>query len=388
MGLFFNRNPYGEKTYEVNGYIIGVNSHKIYNVPEIGQNSTFILPEGAGEITIEAAGKMRARNPQCIVFPGSSRVAKGDLRSITSLKKVILQEGVEESRLTLYKNTDLELPKTIKKLGSHNYPIAKNLVIPEGVMEIADGFFSHDVNIESVILPGTLEVLPSQLFNQCKNLKTIVISEGTKGIPNNFNVFRGTNSLSLLEIPSTLNGFFKISYEGRSGSSSRGDAEYSTSKWEEIPLKVKVKRGEKEYQISIMRKPELYVEFGKDFFSLDGVNFDCNTLPPGEYDVVNGVIKSKIATNNQVSNDYAYFESIYNKYIVDDDYIDNNIPLEDASIIKDAMYVEYRRLKKLIPNYNLDLQQNIDRLFNGAINNYNQNKVNIANQNNQGGKSM
>ena len=52
------------------------------------------------------------------------------------------------------------------------------------------------------------------------------------------------------------------------------------------------------------------------------------------------------------------------------------------------MYVEYRRLKKLIPNYNLDLQQNIDRLFNGAINNYNQNKVNIANQNNQGGKSM
>ena len=281
MGLFFNRNPYVEKTYEVNGYIIGVNSHKIYNVPEIGQNSTFILPEGAGEITIEAAGKMRARNPQCIVFPGSSRVAKGDLRSITSLKKVILQEGVEESRLTLYKNTDLELPKTIKKLGSHNYPIAKNLVIPEGVMEIADGFFSHDVNIESVILPGTLEVLPSQLFNQCKNLKTIVISEGTKGIPNNFNVFRGTNSLSLLEIPSTLNGFFKISYEGRSGSSSRGDAEYSTSKLEEIPLKVKVKRGEKEYLISIMRKPELYVEFGKDFFSLDGVNFDCNTLPPG-----------------------------------------------------------------------------------------------------------
>ena len=50
------------------------------------------------------------------------------------------------------------------------------------------------------------------------------------------------------------------------------------------------------------------------------------------------------------------------------------------------MYVEYKRLKSLMPNY--DLQRNIDRLFNGAINNYNQNKVNIANQNNQGGKSM
>ena len=69
MGLF-NRNKEeknNEATYEINGYVIGVNSHVIYHVPKISNNGTYSLPDGALGLTSTAIFEMRSSNPSKII---------------------------------------------------------------------------------------------------------------------------------------------------------------------------------------------------------------------------------------------------------------------------------------------------------------------------------
>lgn len=166
MGIF-NSKPKQEKTYEENGFLIGIESHTIYHVP-LGMTE-YILPNSAISISESAIIEM-GRTAITIIVPESFKIFKGDFSMSKSLKNIVLKEGVVEIKCITKQDVDFQLPTTIKKIGKNNYPIVKDLVIPSGVTELDDMFASHDTNLISVQVPGSIKKVPTYAFNQCRNL--------------------------------------------------------------------------------------------------------------------------------------------------------------------------------------------------------------------------
>ena len=114
-----------------------------------------------------------------------------------------------------------------------------NIVIPEGIKYIADGFRIYDTVdytsiIESITLPDSLESIGSRAFRECKALKEIVIPENVveigsgaftsctslknveiKGNVTELNgTFNGCSSLSDLTIPDTVTVIGDYTFSG------------------------------------------------------------------------------------------------------------------------------------------------------------------------------
>ena len=155
MGLF-NRNKdnkINEKTYEENGYIIGVDSHIIYHVPKETENGTYILPSSAMGIKDTAINEMRQAYPNKIIIPSSFKKFTVELINFQNLSLIDLQEGIEEVKYTVTNNkyaVNTNLPSTIKKIGRNNYPVVQDLVIPNGAIELDTLFASHDTYLKSI----------------------------------------------------------------------------------------------------------------------------------------------------------------------------------------------------------------------------------------------
>lgn len=311
MGLF-NRNienKITEKTYEENGYIIGINSHIIYHVPKIQLGSSYILPNGTTGLKETAISEMRISKPQQIIVPGTFKKFNVQLINFENLKEIRLQEGVEEVKCTFDTNknaVNITLPTTIKKIGRNNYPIVQHLNLSNGVAEIEPLFASHDTNLLSVNIPGTIKVVPQGAFNQCKNLEKIVFNEGVE--TSERNVFRGTNNLHTLEIPSTYNGVIDLPMEARASSNIRGNSKYDGKRFEEEKnsiLKIKIKRGTKEFEFNIRRGEEPNINIMQNRIQIkcksqqQTIFIDCDNLKQGIYNVENGVLMTHKQTFTQ-----------------------------------------------------------------------------------------
>ena len=85
MGLFNKAQK--ERTYEENGYIIGVDSHIIYHMPQ-GLNE-YVLPSSAVAIKDEAIFDI-SRSVEQIIVPGSFKRFSVNLQNCVKLKKVKL----------------------------------------------------------------------------------------------------------------------------------------------------------------------------------------------------------------------------------------------------------------------------------------------------------
>ena len=257
MGLFNRRNANiaNEKTYEENGYVIGIESKLIYHVPKIQSGTTYFLPSGTTGLTDIAISEMRSSKPQQIVVPGSYKKFNYQLSGFENLCGIVLQDGVEEVKCSFgtSKNAvDVKLPTTIKRIGKNNYPVTQHLTLPIGVVEIDQLFASHDTNLLSVNMPGTIKVIPPGAFNQCKNLQSIVFNEGVETSARD--AFRGTNNLRMLELPSTYNGVIDLPMEARAGSNVRGNSRYDGKNFAEEQnsiLKIKIRRGTKQFEFNI-----------------------------------------------------------------------------------------------------------------------------------------
>lgn len=313
MGLF-NRNienKITEKTYEENGYVIGMNSHIIYHVPKIQLGSSYVLPNGTTGLKETAISEMRVSKPQQIIVPGTFKKFNVQFINFENLKEIKLQEGVEEVKCTFDANknaVNITLPTTIKKIGRNNYPVVQHLNLPSGVTEIEQLFASHDTNLLSVNIPSTIKIIPQGAFNQCKNLEKIVFNEGVE--TSEKNVFRGTNNLHTLEIPSTYNGVIDLPMEARAGSNIRGNSKYDGKRFEEEKdsiLKIKIKRGPKEFEFNIKRgeEPSIYIMQNRIQIKCksqqQAIYIDCDNLKQGIYNVENGVLTTHKQTFTQSS---------------------------------------------------------------------------------------
>lgn len=313
MGLF-NRNienKITEKTYEENGYVIGMNSHIIYHVPKIQLGSSYVLPNGTTGLKETAISEMRVSKPQQIIVPGTFKKFNVQFINFENLKEIKLQEGVEEVKCTFSANknaVNITLPTTIKKIGRNNYPVVQHLNLPNGVTEIEPLFASHDTNLLSVNIPGTIKVIPQGAFNQCKNLEKIVFNEGVEASERD--AFRGTNNLHAIEIPSTYNGVIDLPMEARTGSNIRGNSKYDGKRFEEEKnsiLKIKIKRGPKEFEFNIRRGEEPSINIMQNRIQIkcksqqQTIFIDCDNLKQGIYNVENGTLTTHKQTFTQPS---------------------------------------------------------------------------------------
>lgn len=343
MGLF-NRNKdnkINEKTYEENGYIIGVDSHIIYHVPKETENGTYILPSSAMGIKDTAINEMRQAYPNKIIIPGSFKKFTVELINFQNLSLIDLQEGIEEVKYTVTNNkyaVNTNLPSTIKKIGRNNYPVVQDLVIPNGAIELDTLFASHDTYLKSIDIPGSVKTIPAGAFNQCKNLNKVVLHEGVETSLDN--AFRGTNSLQELILPSTYNGKITLSMDPRPSSNKRGNSKYDSKQFKDDEnriLNIKIKRDNKKFEFNIRRGEQPIIDVNQNKITISSgqqiISIDCQQLEQGIYNIENGKlvpIKKQESKDNDVVSKNIYNEDIKK----DNDNLKRNVINEIITIIE------------------------------------------------------
>lgn len=71
---------------------------------------------------------------------------------------------------------------TITKSLASNYPGMKEIIIPEGITNIAEEAFEGCVDLAKITLPGSLKHIGRNAFAGCKNLKTVVLPDSISEI--------------------------------------------------------------------------------------------------------------------------------------------------------------------------------------------------------------
>jgi len=97
--------------------------------------------------------------------------------------------------------TEIEVPSGVTAIGEvvfHDKNTLTKIVLPEGVNELKGGFVRCN-NLETIILPDSLENIPQMAFMSCISLKNIVLPKNLKNLGDM--AFYDCKNLSSIEIP-------------------------------------------------------------------------------------------------------------------------------------------------------------------------------------------
>ncbi len=95
------------------------------------------------------------------------------------------------------------LPDHITSIDSFSFSYTTNLktINLKNVKVIGESSFNSS-DLETLTIPGSIDVIPPEAFNGCKNLKKVVLEEGVEYI--NDSAFMSCSTLKELYLPSTL----------------------------------------------------------------------------------------------------------------------------------------------------------------------------------------
>ena len=114
---------------------------------------------------------------------------------------IVLPEGVREIAANAFANCKellgVQIPESVTKIGDEAFSGTglKELVIPENVNEIGLSAFAFCEDLEQVTLPASLTEIGTEMFYGCKNLETIIVPETVTEIADN--AFAACSSLTL-----------------------------------------------------------------------------------------------------------------------------------------------------------------------------------------------
>lgn len=121
-------------------------------------------------------------------------------------RRVIIPEGVVEIADAAFSNMtyleSIQLPTTLLSIGQYAFSGCKSLVnisIPTKVTSIGSSAFSNCKSLQKIILPNSITTLGSHVFHLCTNLKEITFSNNLKVIP--MSAFESCESLVNVTIP-------------------------------------------------------------------------------------------------------------------------------------------------------------------------------------------
>jgi len=142
--------------------------------PECG-GKEFKISMEQGTVECCACHKILAVNVQIGTSQAAAVLAQVDLSA-----DFVIEKGV----LCKYTGSDTEI------------------VIPEGVTEIADDCFREKVLIESITLPSTLTKIGAYAFSKCKSIVSVYVPDSVKIIETG--AFAGCASLKTVRLPENL----------------------------------------------------------------------------------------------------------------------------------------------------------------------------------------
>ena len=111
------------------------------------------------------------------------------------------------------------LPATLIKIESYAFNSSgiTTIKIPEGVTTIEEHAFSNCSYLKKVIIPSTITSMGTAIFENCINLSSVSIAEGTKYVTLGSGAFRNCTSLQTITIPGNYITIGRGAFYGCSG---------------------------------------------------------------------------------------------------------------------------------------------------------------------------
>ena len=83
--------------------------------------------------------------------------------------------------------TEVVIPGSVESIGSYAFTngLFTKITFNEGLLTIGESSFEN-TKIESVVLPNSFTTAEPKVFNNCYNLKNIVLGENLQSISANF----------------------------------------------------------------------------------------------------------------------------------------------------------------------------------------------------------
>lgn len=128
--------------------------------------------------------------------------------NVSSIKKVVIKEGITKISALFYKFSSLKtvkLPKSLKYIGNTTFNRCSSLTtieIPSNVTYIGSGAFFMCTNLRSIKLPKGLTTVKSDMFYHCDQLSSVILSSNTKIIENK--AFSSCGNLTSISLPDTI----------------------------------------------------------------------------------------------------------------------------------------------------------------------------------------
>ena len=124
-------------------------------------------------------------------------------------RRVIIPEGVVEIADYVFQNMSylesIQLPTTLLSIGENAFSECKSLkefVIPKNVNSIRWGAFSRCTSLTEITIPDSVTYLGSYVFHECRNLKKVTLSNNIKEIEDS--TFKNCESLLNISIPENV----------------------------------------------------------------------------------------------------------------------------------------------------------------------------------------
>ena len=169
------------------------------------------LPETVreiGEYCFWGCNKLKSVNfPESLKSIGSKAFAGCPLETVDLSHVETLGSYAFDGCATEY----ISLPKTITSIpdGLFESSKLKHINIPNTVERIGSYAFSGS-ELRTIVIPGSVEVIGATAFGACKNLKSVILSYGTKTLETprvhtkNTGTFVGCSALEAIYIPETV----------------------------------------------------------------------------------------------------------------------------------------------------------------------------------------
>lgn len=142
--------------------------------------------------------------PSTVTLTGKAAFA-----NCLSLKKVVLNEGLEEIGEMCFQDSsllsDINFPSTLKKMRMQAFCSCTGLtsaMLPEGLEELENSIFLFCSGLKEAYVPGTLKTCGLSVFGNCENLSKVVIAEGVPEVYES--MFNMCYALADITLPSTI----------------------------------------------------------------------------------------------------------------------------------------------------------------------------------------
>lgn len=145
-----------------------------------GELEEYTVPEGTEVIGQDAWGKM------------------------DKLKNIILPEGLLEIESLAFSGcmglTSIQLPSTLKEIGGYafEFTMLRYIVIPEGITVLRNDVFGECFGLNTIVLPSTIESIEDYAFCCCPSSQILLMAEERRLSYIDDDAFDGSNAIFLV----------------------------------------------------------------------------------------------------------------------------------------------------------------------------------------------